>query len=50
MADTEVTGAEKTITIDADATAENRKKIIRWVLIALVLVGAFFLVKKYILK
>jgi hypothetical protein len=49
MADTDITGAETTVAINSDV-ADNRKKIIRWVLIALVLVGAFFLVKKYILK
>jgi hypothetical protein len=52
MADTGVSGATTEVTVDNEAlaTADNRKKIIKYVIIALVLVGAYFLVRKYILK
>lgn len=52
MADTTVSGATSEVVVDNEALnkADNRKKIIKYVLIALVLVGAYFLVRKYILK
>ena len=50
MADTTLTGAETDVTVDNAAKAARQKKIIKYVLIALALVGGFFLVKKYILK
>lgn len=50
MADQQLTGAEKVVVVDTAATADNKKKIIKYVIIALVAVGVFFLVKKFILK
>jgi len=52
MADTNLTGA--TVAVETDATkaakALERKKYIKWAIIAVVLVAGFFLVKKYVLK
>lgn len=53
MADTTTTGAEREVLVNTDAALakdERKKKIIKFVIIALVLVGGFFLVKKFILK
>jgi hypothetical protein len=53
MADTDLTGATKEIQVDTQAAVEKderKKKIIKYLIIALVLVGGFFLVKKFILK
>jgi hypothetical protein len=53
MADETTTGAKTDVTVDNSAvTAKEtqRKKMIKYVVIALVLVGAFFLAKKYIFK
>lgn len=50
MADETTTGAATEVQVSNDTKADTKKKIIKYVLIALILVGAFFLVKKYILK
>ena len=53
MADTTTTGATTEVAVDSAALAAKeakRKQIIKYVVIALVLVGAFFLAKKYIFK
>jgi hypothetical protein len=48
MADTTLTGATKEIEV-VPAT-DTKKKIIKWVLIAVAVLAAFWLVKKYLLK
>jgi len=49
MADTDLTGA--TTEVQVDNTAEDsKKKVIKYVLIALIAIGAYFLAKKYIFK
>ena len=47
MADTTLTGATKEIEV---IPADNKKKIIKWVLIAVAVLAAAWLVKKYLLK
>ncbi len=42
--------ADVTEAVNAQKAVDNKKKIIKYVIIALVAVGAFFLIKKYILK
>jgi hypothetical protein len=54
MADQTLTGAEKTVTVNAEdvaaAKAENRKKVIKYVLIAVVLVALYFVLRKFVFK
>jgi len=49
MADTTLTGATTELEVDTKKT-ETRKTIIKYVLIALAIIGAYILVKKFILK
>ena len=49
MADQTLTGAQTEVTLDT-TSADKKKKIIKYVLIAVGLVAAFWLVKKYLLK
>lgn len=50
MADETTTGAATEVQISNDAKADTKKKIIKYVIIALVIIGVFFLVKKFIIK
>ena len=49
MADETTTGAKKEVAIDTEAQTEQRKKLIKYVVIAGVLLLAYWLVKKYVL-
>jgi hypothetical protein len=50
MADETLTGAKTEVVIDKEATADRKKKIIKYVIIGLALVGGYILVRKFILK
>jgi hypothetical protein len=50
MADETLTGAATEVTVTPKDTEDTKKKIIKYVLIVLVVVGAIFLIKKYVLK
>jgi len=52
MADQELSGAQSTITVDnASVLKEDKKKqIIKYVIIALALVGGYILIRKFVLK
>jgi len=50
MADTGLTGATTEVEVDNTAANDSKKKIIKYVVIALIVIGAWFVVKKYILK
>ena len=49
MADQEMTGAQKTITVDTEELAAKKKKIIKYVIIVVVVIAVFWLAKKYLL-
>jgi hypothetical protein len=50
MADETLTGAATEVTVTKADAEDTKKKIIKYVIIVLVIIGAFFLVKKFILK
>jgi hypothetical protein len=51
MADTDVTGATKEISVDTAAvkkSADNKKLVIKIVIVLVVLVAAFYIYKKFV--